>query len=50
MEIKFLNPKVKDFLKDYEDVTMLGMMWALYWRWLIFVWLILGVLILISFI
>jgi hypothetical protein len=26
------NPKVKDFLKLYDDVTLIGLFWAGYWR------------------
>ena len=26
------NPKVKDFLKDNEHITVIGLYWAGYWR------------------
>ncbi len=32
-----MNPKFKDFTEKYPDATMLGMIWALYWRLAIFI-------------
>ena len=26
------NPKVKDFLKEKEDITVIGLFWSGYWR------------------
>lgn len=26
------NPKVKDFLKEEKDITLIGLYWAGYWR------------------
>jgi len=26
------NPKVKDFLKEHKDLTLIGLWWAFYWR------------------
>jgi|AntAceMinimDraft_14_1070370.scaffolds.fasta_scaffold390640_2 hypothetical protein len=28
----FVNPKVKDFLKQHSEMTLLGLSWAIYWR------------------
>ncbi|MES2007120.1 MAG: hypothetical protein V4436_03355 [Patescibacteria group bacterium] len=32
-----LNPKFKDFVEKYPNKTMLGVSWALYWRFGLFV-------------
>ena len=32
-----LNPQYKDFLEKHPDKTMIGMLWALYWRFAILV-------------
>jgi hypothetical protein len=28
-----LNPKVKDYLQENKNITLLGLFWAMYWRW-----------------
>jgi hypothetical protein len=28
-----LNPKVKDYLQQNKNITLLGLFWAMYWRW-----------------
>lgn len=33
-----MNPKLKDFLEDYQDMTLIGFAWACYWR----LWLAIG--------
>lgn len=33
-----MNPKVKDFLDRKEDLTMVGLYWALYWRFIVVIW------------
>jgi hypothetical protein len=31
-----MNPKIKRFLDDYPDITLVGLAWALLWRfWLL---------------
>jgi len=37
MDHKFINPKVKDFMKDYENMTIIGLYWAMLWRFYILV-------------
>lgn len=32
-----LNPSHKEFLDKHPDITMLGMSWALYWRFMVVV-------------
>jgi len=32
MNKDFANPKVKDFLKDYEKMTIIGFYWSMLWR------------------
>jgi hypothetical protein len=27
-----MNPKVQKFLEEHDDIRMLGLAWALYWR------------------
>lgn len=35
-----MNPKLKKFIEENPDVTMLGFAWALYWRVLLVVTLV----------
>jgi hypothetical protein len=30
--MNFINPKIKDVLKENENTTVLGLFWAGYWR------------------
>ncbi len=32
------NPKVKDFMKEHKEITIIGLFWAGYWRLLVAVW------------
>ncbi|MBI2610396.1 hypothetical protein HYW60_00455 [Candidatus Kaiserbacteria bacterium] len=32
-----LNPKFKDFIEKYPNKTVLGVAWAMYWRFLVLV-------------
>lgn len=36
--IHMFNPKVKDFLEKNKDVSMLGLYWSLYWRFMVMVY------------
>jgi|GEM_PF-5971717 len=27
-----LNPKVKDYLQQNKNITLMGLFWAMYWR------------------
>ena len=29
------NPKLRKYMEENEDVTIMGMMWSMYWRWFI---------------
>ncbi len=33
--MNFINPKIKDVLKENENTTVLGLFWAGYWRFMI---------------
>ena len=41
------NPKVKDFLEDNENKTLIGLYWSMYWRFTVMVY---GVIIIIGII
>ena len=43
-----INPKVKDFLEEHKDVTIIGFAWACYWRLTLVVMVVWGVLALIA--
>ena len=30
-----MNPRVKDFLEKHEKVTIMGLFWAGYWRFMV---------------
>ena len=27
-----INPTIKEFLEDHEDITLVSLAWSLYWR------------------
>ncbi len=29
------NPKIEDFMEDNPDITMIGLIWSLYWRFIV---------------
>ena len=31
-----LNPRYRDFYEKYPDKTMIGMLWAMQWRFMLF--------------
>jgi hypothetical protein len=31
------NPKFKDFLEENNNITLLGLFWAMYWRFFVIV-------------
>ena len=33
--IEKINPKLREFFERKKDITMIGAMWAFYWRWLL---------------
>lgn len=39
------NPKLDDFLEEHEDVTVMGLFWAGYWRLAL---IVMGVAILVA--
>lgn len=46
-----MNPKIKDFLEDNPDMTLLGLSWALFWRlWVVMYGVIIGVSVLVGFV
>ena len=38
--MKFFNPSFKEFLEKHPNATMLGMVWAFYWRGIVLIWLL----------
>lgn len=32
-----MNPQIKKFLEDYPHITLLGLGWAIYWRFVVIV-------------
>ncbi|OGF26949.1 hypothetical protein A2303_01210 [Candidatus Falkowbacteria bacterium RIFOXYB2_FULL_47_14] len=32
--LETLNPKLREFFEKKKDITIIGVMWAFYWRWL----------------
>jgi hypothetical protein len=39
------NPKLTEFLQAYQDITILGLFWAMYWR---FVALVFGLAVILG--
>ena len=35
------NPKLNDFLKEKPDITVMGIFWAGYWRFVVAIWAVL---------
>ena len=35
--MNFINPKLKDILKENPDTTVLGLFWAGYWRFFVLI-------------
>ena len=44
-----MNPQYKDFVDKHPDKTMIGMMWAFYWRLAVFFIMIEFVIIMLFF-
>ncbi|MCK5061393.1 hypothetical protein KAR28_02490 [Candidatus Parcubacteria bacterium] len=47
--MKKINPKVKDFFTEKENITMMGLMWAFYWRWALLIIAIMLLIMVVAF-